>query len=83
MITAMFVLAIIIMMMAAIIGTLILEAADLRADLRDSIAETEMLFEQASKLIKTQTKLAAIARHPATGDIGQTILKAITETHQN
>ena len=69
--TAMLTLAIVTLIMAAIIGTLIIEAAELRADLKASIEESEMLFQQASKLVKTQTKLAAIGRHPATGDIGE------------
>lgn len=81
--TVVFTLAVIILVTVAIIGMLVIEAADIRADLKASIEETEMLFEQASKLIKIQTKLAAIGRHPATGDIGEKILKTITETHQN
>ena len=57
------------------------EIAHLRTNLKETLEKNEMLWQLAENLNRKQVKIAAIGRHPSTGEIGEKIMKIISETN--
>ena len=60
-----------------VVAMLLVEAAEMRDDLRASADELEMLWQLAQELKAKQDQLVAVARHPSTGDLGEKIIEIL------
>jgi regulator of replication initiation timing len=67
--------------LTGMVGILWIEVTDLRANLKETLEENEMLWQLAENLNRTKIKIAALGRHPATGEIGEKIMKILSETN--